>query len=122
MAEMFLIATSEANDPQHNAVQAIVKAHARGWWHRVPDVWVVNGHDAAYWRDLIRPVLLLSKAKVVVFQLPPQGGPRNWAIAGLPTGAANWLFTSYTHIEIPDNQKVPTLPSLPAPKLPKPAK
>jgi hypothetical protein len=82
-SHMYLIVTSQANDSQRNAVQAIVKEHANGWWHQLPDICIVGGHDHVYWRDLIKPVLLLSNASVIVFQLPDEKKHRMWAAAGV---------------------------------------
>jgi hypothetical protein len=98
---VFLIALSETNDAQRNAVQAIVKAHATEWWHEVPDVWVAQGHTHHYWRDLIAPVLLLSPAIVAVFQLPAHASERMWAFNTMPRERSQWLFEKYTGVDPP---------------------
>lgn len=107
---MHLIALSEANDPQRDAVQAIVKVHATAWWHELPDIWVADGQTAAYWRDLIKPVLLLSPAAVIVFQLPPKD-QRSVAWTKLTREQATWIFESYA--EMPQPPEAPTLPQAP---------
>jgi hypothetical protein len=35
---MFAIALNNATDAHREAVQAIVKAHADGWWHNITDL------------------------------------------------------------------------------------
>jgi hypothetical protein len=115
--KMFLLALSEANDPQRDAVQAIVKAHAVAWWHYFPDIWLVEGHDHIYWRDLIKPVLLLSPAHVISFQLPATKDERMWAMTGIAGDRTKWLFESYTGVPPPEGVKVPALPK--APGIPK---
>jgi hypothetical protein len=110
---MYLIALSEGNDPQRDAVQAIVKAHAAVWWHELPDLWVVDGQNPQYWRDLIRPVLLLSSAAVIVFTLPDAQNGRAVAWTKLSRDQATWLFETYSGI--PQPVEVPAL----APGIPK---
>jgi len=101
--------------PAHReAVQAIVKVHGEGWWHNLPDVWVVGGKTVTYWRDLITPTLRLSSATVLVLRLPDKGGPRNWAAGGKAANSKNmnWLRTSYSGLQ-PIVPK--TLPAAPRP-------
>jgi hypothetical protein len=104
---VFLITLSEANDPQRNAVQAIVKAHSPQWWHELPDLWVAQGQTATYWRDLIMPVLLLSEAIVAVFQLPTVATDRMWAFNRLGAERLKWLFESYTGVDPPASPPKP---------------
>jgi hypothetical protein len=105
-----LIALSAANNAQRNAVQAIVKAHSESWWHERPDLWIVEGHDPVYWRDLIKPVLGLSPATVSVLTLPSPG-LRGWAMSNLPRAQSKWLFETYAGKPQPP-------PPAPAPEIP----
>jgi len=92
----FLIALGYASDAERAAVQAIVKAHANGWWHNLPDVWIAGGHEHAYWADLIKPVLGASNAQVVVLELPRDQAYRMFALRGPhPASSARWLWNSY---------------------------
>lgn len=113
---MYLIALSEANDPQRDAVQAIVKVHAAAWWHELPDIWIADGQSTMYWRDLIRPVLLLSPAAVIVFQLPSKDH-RAVGWTKLSREQSKWLFETYA--EQPQPVEVPTLPAPASPGIPK---
>lgn len=106
-----LIALSDANDVQREAVQTIVKTHAKSWWHERPDLWIAEGHSPPYWRDLIMPVLALSPATVTVFQLPEPGG-RAWATHGLRN--LTWLHESYSGKPTPSKAKALSAPR-PAP-------
>jgi hypothetical protein len=115
---MYLIALSQANDSQRDAIQAIVKAHADAWWHELPDIWVAGGQDAAYWTSLIKPVLLLSSAAVIVFKLPPKT-ERAVSWTRLSHEQTTWLWETYA--EMPQPPLVPKLPKVPTlpPGIPK---
>jgi hypothetical protein len=89
-----LIIISNANSLQRNAVQAIVKAHTMHWWHEAPDVWIVEGHEPSYWRDLIQPVLALSSAHTLVFRLPDE--QRQWATTAVGWDKTKWLHDWYS--------------------------
>ncbi|MET0603224.1 MAG: hypothetical protein ABW167_14660 [Baekduia sp.] len=90
-----LVILDGANNLQRDAVQTIVKAHTEVWWHEMPDVWIVDGQTAAYWRDIIMPVLGLSSAGVVVFRLP-DSGLRSWAASSLGRPKSKWLHEIYS--------------------------
>ncbi len=107
MAEpMFAIALGSARDPHREAVQTIVKAHASEWWHRFPDLWIVQGQTASYWRDLIGPTLLNSRASVLVLRLPDQAD-RRWA-AQMPYEGMSWLYEAYAGIPDPNSGQLPS--------------
>ncbi len=93
---LYLIVLDHANVDQRNAVQAIVKVHSSAWWHQYADVWIAAGHTAAYWRDLITPVIRGPGTSVLVFKLPGSPG-RAWAATG-PNSAerCDWLYEFYT--------------------------
>jgi hypothetical protein len=92
----YLIALEDAQTEHRNAVQAIVKAHSSMWWHQLSDLWVVEGHSAAYWRDLIAPVTAGSRVSVIVFRLPdsPNREWASWAVKG--TERTRWLKDHYS--------------------------
>lgn len=80
---------------QRDAIQSVVKEHARGWWHRFPDVWIVGGGTAKEWRDRVKPFIGSGGASVLVITLPSEG--RRWAYFG-PDGEQRmkWLHSSYS--------------------------
>lgn len=108
---MFIVVLDQATDDHREAVQAIVKAHANGWWHNFTDVWIVGGHEVTYWRDLIKPTLALSPARVLVMGLPDMG-QRAWATAGLPQPMFKWLREAYSN-KPPADHASPLNPFLP---------
>lgn len=96
VAPAYVVALGNATDAQRQAVQAIVKAHANGWWHNLPDVWIVGGQTHSYWADLIKPVLATSAARVMVLELPRSLDHRMFATRGpLPPSSSTWLWKSY---------------------------
>lgn len=93
---MFLLYIHDATDDHREAVQAIVKEHANGWAHHLPDVWIAGGHDHTYWANLIKPVLALSDAGLLVVELPRDKGQRMFAARGKnPEKMLNWLWSTY---------------------------
>src|SRR4051812_33387056 len=92
----FTLALGNATDAQREAVQAIVKAHANGWWHNLPDVWIVGGQTHKYWADLISTVLAGSPAQLLVLKLPRSEAERMFAHRGpLPKVSSDWLWKQY---------------------------
>lgn len=93
---MFLLYLHDATNAHREAVQQIAKAHTKTWWHHLPDLWIVGGHTHSYWADLIKPVLALSKAGVVVLELPREKDARMFAFRGTnPAGMGDWLWSTY---------------------------
>lgn len=75
---------------ERGAIQAIVKEHANGWWHRATDMWIVGGGTASDWTDKIRTILPgAGPSSVIVLSLG-----EGWAFYG-PNSAqkAEWLHT-----------------------------
>jgi hypothetical protein len=93
--DMHAITLDQATDAHREAVQAIVKAHSQAWWHHFADLWIVQGHDPTYWRDLIQPTLMNSTARLLVFTLPSVSG-RGWAGASISMNVSKWLFDTYS--------------------------
>jgi hypothetical protein len=92
----YTLALGGASDSQREAVQALVKAHANGWWHNLPDVWIVGGHNHKYWADLIHPVLASSTARLLVLELPRDPSTRTFAYRGpFPRTTRDWLWKTY---------------------------
>lgn len=76
-----VIILDRATDEQREAVHAVVKEHARGWWHHMTDAWIVFGHTAKQWRDWTRDAARGGPASVLVLTLPDDPG-RRWAYVG----------------------------------------
>lgn len=95
-APMSVLFLHDATDAHREAVQQIVKAHASCWWHHFPDLWIAGGHSHLYWADLIEPVLALSRAGLIVLELPRDSSQRMFATRGAnPAGMAEWLWEIY---------------------------
>lgn len=104
--KMFLLYLHDANDAHREAVQAIVKKHANGWAHHLPDLWIAGGHDHTYWADLVKPVLSLSDAGLLVLELPREKSKRMFAVRGKnPSRMLDWLWSTYYGRERPKKNK-----------------
>jgi len=105
LKKAFVVALGNASDAQRQAVQAIVKTHADGWWHNLPDVWIAGGHTHTYWADLIHPVLALSSARLTVLELPRSLDHRMFATRGsFPATSGDWLWKTYYGRDKPKQQ------------------
>jgi hypothetical protein len=94
--QMFLLYLHDATDEHREAVQEIVKAHANGWSHHLPDIWIAGGHSHKYWANLIAPVLALSDAGLLVLKLPKEKSERMFASRGNnPDRMLDWLWATY---------------------------
>jgi hypothetical protein len=67
---------------ERQAVQEIIKTHAKGWWHRFEAVWIVTSHDAKYWRTMIQPVIAGGPSSVLVLRLADAATTDRWAYFG----------------------------------------
>src|SRR5437868_4271855 len=96
---MFLVLLDEATAESRAAVHESIKEHAagRGWWHHFPNVWIVGGGSAIFWRDLLRN-LIPPPGSVLVMKLPDQDPERLWAYSGPGSSTrTKWLNESYSH-------------------------
>jgi hypothetical protein len=76
---------------QREQVQEIVKANAESWWHNIADLWIVTGHDASTWRDLVGVVFPDGTGKVLVLRLDVASGG-TWAFRGsFSETAKDWI-------------------------------
>jgi hypothetical protein len=106
----YVISLGTGTDDHRNAVQAIIKRHAVNWWHYLPDLWIVIGHDHTYWADLVKPVLALSGARLLVLELPRDKDARMFAYRGeFPAKSGEWLWNTYHGRPKPN--KAPSLPT-----------
>jgi hypothetical protein len=80
---------------EREAIHALVKEHANGWWHRFANVWFVGGRTAAWWRDTLRPAKRPGSS-ILVLRLPDPDG-RAWASIGPNSPERfHWLHATYT--------------------------
>ncbi len=96
-------------DGQRETVSELVEEHAKGWWHFLPDVWIVGGYDHKYWGELLRPVVEPASANLLVLELPREKDARMFAVRGsYATTADNWLWEFYHGRPIPELQPAPS--------------
>jgi hypothetical protein len=95
MPRAYLVALGYATVQQRNAVQAKVKEHALGWWHEMPDVWIVGGQSHKFWADLLGPLVTGTTARLLVLQLPDEQNHRMFAVRNTPVEANKWLWETY---------------------------
>jgi len=87
----YMICVDQATNDELNAIQAIVKENAHGWWHHFTSIWIVGGHNASFWRDQATPLLTSPSSSVLVVRLP-QTGERYWSYFGIETEKRlDWL-------------------------------
>lgn len=92
----FVISIGYASDLQRNAIHSAIKSHAPGWWHHLPDTWIVAGHNHKYWGDLVQPILATTPATALVLELPRNPEQRMFASRGpFDQSAKDWLWRSY---------------------------
>jgi hypothetical protein len=88
-----VIVLNAATNDEREAVQAIVRVHARGWWHRFADAWIVGGYEPAFWKTLIKPVIPNGSSSVLILALPESAADKNFAYYGVETEDRNkWLL------------------------------
>jgi hypothetical protein len=93
---MHVIILDEASDETRGAVHEVIKANAKGWWHRYPNVWMAGGdNSAADWRDMLKP-LVKAPTSVLVLRLPETGHPK-WAYFGPDAqDRMKWFHSNYS--------------------------
>jgi hypothetical protein len=87
---LFVIIFDHLSEERREVVQELLRENWNNWWwHRFPDVWVVGGHNAIFWRDLVSPIIRGTKSSVLVLRIPEQGEDR-WAGFGT-AGLFKWF-------------------------------
>jgi hypothetical protein len=98
----FLIALGRG-DIVREAIHELIKEHAGFWWHHLPDIWIVDGHDHKFWGNLLQPVVTPASASLLVLELPREEDERMFAVRGAyPTKPGKWLWESYFGRPMPD--------------------
>jgi len=96
ISKAFVILLGYASDEQRERVQALVKEHANGWWHHMPDAWIAGGNDHKFWGNTMAPVVAGTSARVLVLRLPDEESERMFAQRGtVPRGSLDWLWKTY---------------------------
>ena len=91
-----LIVVDKAAPETLNAIHAVVKTTAKGWWHRMSDVWIVGGEmTPSQWRALLAP-LVEAPTVLLAVRLPSAPQERLWSIRGSKVDElAKWLHEYY---------------------------
>lgn len=96
MTDFFAVSVDRATADELNRVQDVIKANANGWWHHQINFWIVGGHKAEKWRDLIKPCLTEAPSNVLVLKLPQEEWERWWAFTGYEAEKkCKWLNETY---------------------------
>jgi hypothetical protein len=89
---MFVIAANRITAQQREQIQAIVKAHANGWWHSFSDLWIVGGKTAIEWRDLVGVVAPFSEGAGVLVLKIDTASDKTWAFrAKMSKAGRAWI-------------------------------
>ena len=85
--------TAELREAAHE----IIRTNANGWWHRMPDIWIVGGIEPRAWRDLLQPVIArFPGSSVFVLRLPAKEGNRSWSYFGVNAKERmEWIHDNY---------------------------
>jgi hypothetical protein len=95
---MCIIVLEKRSIAIREAVQAIVRKHANGWWHHFPDVWIAGGHTPIFWRDRIQPIAQGQNNGVLILLLPSEDGDRRWAYFGPEAEERlSWVRQNYSN-------------------------
>lgn len=73
----FVIAVDGIDNTQRTLMHSWIKSQTEEWWHQLPDVWVVVGRTAKFWRDGLQP-FTLPTTQILVMGLKGTPGER-WA-------------------------------------------
>ena len=96
LSKPFVLLLGYATDTQREQVQTLVKEHANGWWHHVPDAWIVGGHDHKFWANTVGPILSGTAARLLVLELPHETSQRMFAQRGRASRSSlDWLWKTY---------------------------
>ncbi len=94
--QFFAVVLDRGSPEEREAIQAVVKEHANGWWHRFESFWVVGGHTASWWRDQLRPSIAAGPSTLLVMKLPADES-RAWAAFGPNMEERfRWMHGTYT--------------------------
>lgn len=95
--DSFIIVFDELSDERREVAHAFIKEKADGWWHNMPNVWIVGGRDAGYWRDELKPIVAGTDAAIFVMKLPTELPQRHWAFYGPKANEkTRWLKETYS--------------------------
>jgi hypothetical protein len=94
---VFVLIVDRAVEGELNAVQQIVKANSREWWHQFTNTWIVLDKSPSEWIDLIRPALTSPESSTLVMELARSDGesPR-WSLLAPKTKSrqySEWLHS-----------------------------
>jgi hypothetical protein len=92
----YLILLDQATAEQIDAVHALMKENANGWWHHFSDAWIVFGKSSSEWRDIVSKCIEEGSASVLVIALPKDKASRSYAYYGTEVDKRiEWLKSNY---------------------------
>lgn len=95
MKNALIILIDNATANELKIVHEAVKLNAKMWWHRMYNVWIVEGDSPKEWRDLIKECLDDTAASVLIFKLPEEEA-RKWAFLGKNAkDRCAWIHRNY---------------------------
>lgn len=90
-----IIVVDRGTDEELNAVHQVVKAEAKGWWHRFTNVWLVGGRTTNEWRDALQEIIRGGPSSVLVLRLPKHAD-RHWSYFGPKwKERCEWIHNNY---------------------------
>lgn len=96
----YLITIDQLSDERREVIHELVKVKASGWWHNMPNVWIVAGLSHTQWRDELHPVINGTGASILVIELPDAKANRMWAFNGPNSSAkTKWLYEDYSGVK-----------------------
>lgn len=111
--DSYIIVFDELSSERREVAHALIKEKANGWWHNMPNIWIVGGHTSVYWRNELKPVIVGTNAAILVMRLPKELPLRDWAYFGPKAEArTRWLDETYGGVEKKKKKKAPAQPDL----------
>src|SRR5260221_6827461 len=94
----FIVAISDAEAEQRDAISIYLKSRGFGYWHWMPDLWLLTTTDSAFTAESIRDVVMNVAPSVNIFVMsvdhpPPRG--MVWSAAS-PKEWWEWLNKNWT--------------------------
>lgn len=101
--DSYIIVFDQLSNERREVAHELIKANANGWWHNLPNVWIVGGQTVSFWRETLHPVIASTGASILVMNLPAEPSTRSWAFYG-PRGSqkAKWLYETYSGTSPPE--------------------
>lgn len=94
MTEFVMVLVDGIDETQRTLMHAQIKKQSKGWWHEMPDVWIVESNEAVeVWRQRLGVFVPHAPALLLVFKLPSPG-ERKWSGSGVKSKWV-WILENY---------------------------